>query len=194
MAVTDAAGSCFAEDLICAYPEAKVVLNMRRDVAAWHRSAVKNLCAAVNDSVAIWLLTWFSRDMFWMWHVYERFLWLRLFRGTDLSLRSGVEKQGVRVHREHVNMIRGLLRSRGEEHRLLEWYVEDGWEPLCRFLGKDVPKDTPFPRTNDAAGFGGRFNALLKQHAMRAMRNMALVVGGLTTVVVSIVWFALRAK
>jgi hypothetical protein len=31
--------------------------------------------------------------------------------------------------------------------RLLVYRVQEGWEPLCRFLGVDVP-DEPFPRVN----------------------------------------------
>ena len=32
-------------------------------------------------------------------------------------------------------------------NRLLVWNVKDGWEPLCRFLGKPVP-EIPFPHNN----------------------------------------------
>lgn len=35
VAVTDAVASVFAAELIVAYPEAKVVLNYRRDLDAW---------------------------------------------------------------------------------------------------------------------------------------------------------------
>ncbi|KAL7938784.1 hypothetical protein V8C35DRAFT_328727 [Trichoderma chlorosporum] len=31
------------------------------------------------------------------------------------------------------------------------WTAEDGWESLCKFLGKDVPKNEPFPWVNDTA-------------------------------------------
>jgi hypothetical protein len=31
--------------------------------------------------------------------------------------------------------------------RLLVYRVDDGWEPLCGFLGVEVP-DEPFPRVN----------------------------------------------
>lgn len=44
-------------------------------------------------------------------------------------------------------MIRGLV----PKERLLEWYIDDGWEPLCEFLGKPVP-DVEFPHANAAAG------------------------------------------
>ena len=34
--------------------------------------------------------------------------------------------------------------------KLLVYNVSDGWEPLCQFLGKDVP-DCPFPHKNKCA-------------------------------------------
>lgn len=37
---------------------------------------------------------------------------------------------------------------------LLEWTVEDGWDPLCALLEKSVP-DEPFPHANDAAEWAG---------------------------------------
>ena len=33
------------------------------------------------------------------------------------------------------------------KENLLVWNVKDGWEPVCRFLGKDIPKQ-PFPIIN----------------------------------------------
>lgn len=49
---------------------------------------------------------------------------------------------------EHCNMIRGLVPS----DKLLEWAPEDGWAPLCEFLGRPIPKSN-FPYAN-AAGSG----------------------------------------
>lgn len=43
------------------------------------------------------------------------------------------------------------------EDRLLVFRVSEGWEPLCRFLGVEVPK-TPFPRVNDAESFHATFS------------------------------------
>jgi hypothetical protein len=39
--------------------------------------------------------------------------------------------------------------------RLLVWDVAEGWEPLCDFLGLDVP-GTPLPHLNDSRSFRGR--------------------------------------
>lgn len=41
------------------------------------------------------------------------------------------------------------IRARVPAERRLELRLEDGWEPLCEFLGVDVP-DLRFPRENEA--------------------------------------------
>lgn len=41
------------------------------------------------------------------------------------------------------------IREKIPAERRLEYSMGDGWEPLCTFLGKDVP-DVPFPRLNDS--------------------------------------------
>jgi hypothetical protein len=42
-------------------------------------------------------------------------------------------------------------------HRLLEFEVKDGWQPLCDFLEVPVPT-TDFPRTNHREEFWDRVN------------------------------------
>ena len=44
------------------------------------------------------------------------------------------------------------MKARVPPDRLLVFRAADGWEPLCRFLGKPVPA-TPYPRTNDRREF-----------------------------------------
>lgn len=131
VAVTDAPGSVFAREMIEAYPEAKVILNVRRDFDAWHKSAIDNLCGVVNDSWDVYFQAWLTARGFWSWMVYERYLWPLLFRATDTgegALGRAVRRNGKWVFREHCDMIRGLV----AKERLLEWDVEDGWEPLCK--------------------------------------------------------------
>ena len=67
-------------------------------------------------------------------------------------------------------MIKGLV----PKDRLLEWKVEDGWESLCRFLDKPVPKDWPFPRANDSKAFQDRLDECLKGWALGAIRNIVI--------------------
>lgn len=78
---------------------------------------------------------------------------------------------------EHNNMIRGLV----PKEKLLEWSVEDGWDPLCKFLGKEVPVEE-FPHANTQSGFKGRIDHLMKLWVRKSIRNMmitvAVVAGG----------------
>jgi len=69
-------------------------------------------------------------------------------------------------------MVRGLGLPR---ERLLEWTAADGWEPLCQFLGKDVPLEA-FPQGNPTTEWVERVGAAMQEHNRRASRNMAIFV------------------
>ncbi|KAK4033699.1 hypothetical protein C8A01DRAFT_49753 [Parachaetomium inaequale] len=179
VAVTDAAGSVFAAEMIAAYPEAKVVLNMRRDLDGWERSLNSTLVHA-NESWGFWIASWLDREAFWAWHVYERFLWPLLFRAPDGDMKRAIRGNARWVQREHANMVRGLV----PKDRLLEWYIEDGWAPLCAFLGKPVP-DAEFPHANAVgSGWKAREEQANKRWVERAFLNLILLGLGLVVSVV----------
>ncbi|KAF6514847.1 hypothetical protein HZS61_005981 [Fusarium oxysporum f. sp. conglutinans] len=169
VAVTDAAGSVFAAELIAAYPDAKVVLNYRRDLDAWHESVVKTL-VSVHENWALYVLSCLGKAPFWGWHVYERFMWPGLFRALDGNIETGIARNGKWVYKEHCNMIRGLV----PKDKLLEWTVEDGWEPLCKFLEKPVP-DGPFPHVNKASGWENHEAEVTKRYLMSALSGVAIL-------------------
>ena len=59
---------------------------------------------------------------------------------------------GERIHdRAHMTAYfdrhTAAVRAGIPKKRLLEYEVSQGWQPLCEFLGVDVP-DTPFPKVN----------------------------------------------
>ena len=58
------------------------------------------------------------------------------------------------------------------KERLLEYRLGDDWEPLCRFLGKEVP-EKPFPRINETAEFAERIQIVMKLAMRRAVWNAA---------------------
>jgi len=135
-AVTDAPCANFAESLIKAYPEAKVVLTLR-DPDKWVGSMERSyyqifswpswrLLALLDPIVGTYneLLTSILKD----------------WTGGEWENRRKL-KQGFIDHNEN---IRRLV----PKDRLLEFRVEEGWEPLCKFLGKEVP-DEPYPRVNE---------------------------------------------
>lgn len=97
VAVTDTAASVFAAELIAAYPDAKIVLNYRKDLDAWHESAVK--IVSVNENWALYILSCLGKVPFWGWHVYERFMWPGLFRALDGNIETGIARNGKWVYK-----------------------------------------------------------------------------------------------
>ena len=75
---------------------------------------------------------------------------------------------GVQYFNEWVERVKKVV----PEDRLLVFSVKEGWEPLCKFLGKPVPNQ-PFPRINDTQSI---------QRATRFFKYVgitACVIGGL---------------
>jgi hypothetical protein len=48
--------------------------------------------------------------------------------------------EGKSYYHEHNERVKKIV----PKDRLLVWNVKEGWEPLCTFLGKDIP-DKPIP-------------------------------------------------
>jgi hypothetical protein len=66
-----------------------------------------------------------------------------------------------------------LLKEVVPEDRLVFYNVKDGWEPLCKALGKEVPKDKPFPRIND----GAAIDQTARYHIWRGLTRWAAILG-----------------
>jgi hypothetical protein len=172
--VCDLIAAEFAPELITAYPDAKVILNTRTDLDAWHRSMQATMGYFDRNPVDWdWCKSWFAAELFWIRQAMCRTMMPAFFRGSFAS-------NGKWVYEQHVAMVRGL--GLGEE-RLLEWSVEDGWEPLCRFLGREVP-GVPFPNGNPPRAWAERIAKTTAAYHTKAVRNM-MVFGAVVVVVLS---------
>ncbi|MCJ1438835.1 hypothetical protein MMC27_008225 [Xylographa pallens] len=145
--VTDLA-SLFAEQMIRAYPEAKVVV-VQRDFDAWWASFASAVLSKdiPGNPLALALM------------VNGAF-------GTQSYHDITTEKA-----RAFYDAYYGRIRQMVPAERRLESSLSQGWEPLCRFLDKPIP-DAPFPRVNDSGEMQrrkmGEFGRILSQ----AGRNM----------------------
>lgn len=97
VAVTDTAGSVFAAELIAAYPDAKVILNYRKDLDAWH-SSMKNTIARADSHWPLFILSCLSRECFWAWQAHIRFMYPGLFRALDGNIMTGIARNGKWVY------------------------------------------------------------------------------------------------
>lgn len=100
----------------------------------------------------------------------------RLLQGLQQVLYCGDFKNyGKKAFVEHSEYIR----TNTSPGLLLEYQVQQGWEPLCKFLGKEVPA-CEFPRSNDRDSFWkgcrSRDARIAKAFATKAL--LVVVVGG----------------
>lgn len=132
----DAPAVAFAEDLISAYPEALVIL-VERKMESWYRSFDTNIITAAWNFVA-------ALDP---WHLGPvRRCHRRWVTGwMDSHCRGEMREKARQTYRDHYALVRRVT----PKGRLLEFKLEDGWESLCKFLGKPVP-EVPFPHANDS--------------------------------------------
>ena len=77
---------------------------------------------------------------------------------------------GKAVYREHYATVRSLV----PEENLLEYHITEGWEPLCRFLEKEVP-EVAFPSGNDGDATGELIRELVRSEAILACKRLLVV-------------------
>ena len=77
------------------------------------------------------------------------------FNGKMLDLEFGKNLNDkaavIKRYNEHNEEVLRVV----PKERLLLFNVKDGWEPLCKFLDKQVPS-TPFPKSNTREEFIAR--------------------------------------
>lgn len=181
-ALTDQPTCLFALDLIDAYPDAKVILNHRRDVHTWYKSLMA--ITSIIESWPRWFRSLIDAEEFWTGRVIN-VGWIRYFGGD-------YRRNGERVYGEHYNRVREKCKK--DRRGYLEWKVEDGWEPLCEFLGKNVPtvddgkggkKNMEFPSGNSPAEFYQRMGSMMERRTRRG--NMKYMVLGAVVAVGAVV-------
>jgi hypothetical protein len=158
-------GGFFYRELAEAYPEAKVVLSVR-DPSRWEKSFRETIWEmGYGDSLMPLLSNARAQiDPHWLryLHLVDRMFWIE--NGTFADGHAEPRQLIAAMERHHAAVRRDIA-----PERLLEWDVNEGWEPLCRFLEVDVP-DEPLPHANDRDTFidrvvGGAIDALARWRA-----------------------------
>jgi hypothetical protein len=126
----------YYRELIEAFPEAKIVLTTR-DAERWYQSTYNTLyqLALMSmrqppriDSMQARIYRWINI-----------LIWNGLFGGRFFEKEHAIEV--FNGHNQEV------IQHVGPDN-VLVYDVKQGWEPLCAFLGADVPPDD-FPHAND---------------------------------------------
>lgn len=142
-AVTDLPCNVFSPELMAAYPEAKVIL-VEREIEAWYRSWENALIKGL-ETPGIDLYKYVIPDLDAMLGVAREGVMVHQFHAADTKEYRANARS---TYRAHYAEIRALLKD--QPGRLLEYKLGSGWEPLCAFLGQEMP-DVPLPRINESA-------------------------------------------
>ena len=174
-ATVDWPGAYFWRELVNAHPGAKVILTVR-DPDRWYDSAaatIHRMRTLAGDGLAgrgllavVGAVNPAARDAV---RVNEAVIWEGTFGG-----RFGERDHAIAVFDAHVAAVE---RSVAPE-RLLVFDVNEGWGPLCAFLGVPVPAE-PFPHLNDGAEFERRIRQRLAPVVAAIVAGAALAAGGL---------------
>ncbi len=168
--VMDMPPCIFAEEMLDFYPRAKVVLNRRSDMTAWHRS-LNEAAETILGSWVFWFLSWFDSKFRW-W--YQSAVLSISMMGPGLG---GFKQNGLKWGIDYYDRLEAKMRNEGREY--LNWDVKDGWAPLCRFLEKEKPNED-FPWTNKS---GEKFKKKADQAAEKMVKRSMMKLAALVVVV-----------
>ncbi|KAJ7475878.1 hypothetical protein FB451DRAFT_1397269 [Mycena latifolia] len=134
-AVSDVPHILFAEELITAYPDAKVVLTNRSPETE-----------GLKPTFQVRLNHWLDPENAGKSEHLFQLIYAALFATEHVT--EGIAKARFKAH---YNEVRRLV----PKDRLFEFEVKDGWAPLTKFLGKEMPA-APFPSANNTEQFQKR--------------------------------------
>jgi hypothetical protein len=151
-AVVDNPACSVWRELHAAYPEAKVLLTLHpRGPEAWYDSTM--------DTIYFTEVRWqfkvlaavvpFMRKF---GNMSRKLIWERAHKG---SMRS--KAKALKEYETHIEEVKAAIPA----DQLLIFTVDQGWGPLCDFLGLPVP-NTPFPNVNDRKQIKGFIAAMTK--------------------------------
>lgn len=140
-ASVDMSSMYFYKELMGKYPDAKVILTVR-DPQAWYESVKSTI--------------WVAPDAMPDFPGKEKMLKLNeIFFGKMLDNRFEDVEHSVNFFNQHVEEVKRVV----PQEKLFVFQVSEGWEPLRKFLGVDVP-DQPFPSKNSKLAMHNKFAAL----------------------------------
>ncbi|KAJ5629427.1 hypothetical protein N7528_003084 [Penicillium herquei] len=116
-ALTDIPPAWFAPELLQAYPEAKVILNRRRDVQAW-KCSFRDSILPMMQSWKYWFASWFEAELFWG-------VWLTRLGHDKFLFKGNFEANAEKAYIGHYENLERILEAEGRAY--LDWSVEDDW-------------------------------------------------------------------
>jgi hypothetical protein len=132
------------------FPDARVILSLR-DPESWYKSVTETIYQGLKMPITDRVPPTRRKQM----EMARKMVLEDTFGG-----RFEDKAHAIEVYNRHNQEVQRAIPAQ----RLLVFEAKQGWEPLCRFLGAQIP-DEPFPHLNDTA----TIQAMMKQ--MRASQR-----------------------
>ncbi len=145
-ATVDWPGCTFYDRILAAYPSAKVILSVR-DPEKWYASAERTIYALKEAAARGALETDGPAAPPEVLGMIKSLIW-----DTTFEDRFADKDFAIEVFERHNEQVKQTVPA----DQLLVYEIQQGWEPICEFLGADVPADE-FPHLNDAESFRRMF-------------------------------------
>ena len=173
-ATVDWPGCAFYEEFMRRHPDAKVLLSVR-DPRRWYESVRRTIYElnrlSTGSPFSRLGFALLSRSVFGSFKTGQAPMADEIiFQGT-FGGRFEDEDHAKAVFERH----NAEVRRKVPPEKLLVYEVEQGWGPLCDFLGVEEP-DGPFPHLNDASEVR-RLILLVRALSVAVPAALALVVG-----------------
>lgn len=176
MAITDIPAVMFGPELLAAYPDAKVILNRRSDLKQW-KDSFRATTLSAEQSWFIWLVSFFNAELFWM----ERIFILCI----NALFHGDYERNAEKTYQNHYDELEGILGASGRDY--LKWEVQEGWSPLCQFLGKEEP-EISFPWRNSRENHDDKIGALVGTRVKVALQRILVIFGAAFCLILALWW------
>ncbi|KAL8950405.1 MAG: hypothetical protein Q9222_003563 [Ikaeria aurantiellina] len=179
-AVTDVPPAAFIPELHEAYPDAKLII-IQRDPDSWYKSCAHTVMR-IADTTELKVLSYLDRGLAMHIQPMLVILFASVF-GTEYKDPIKKKENWTKGYNDAYEEARRIV----PKEQCLEFSLDEGWEPLCAFLGRDVPQK-PFPKENTSASFDVTIRRLVNQMWVRAARQNLpyLLAGGMVIALLSI--------
>ena len=151
-AVTDLPAAFWYEEILEAFPDAKVILTVRDNDEMWVQSWVKHLRLTRDLDVFSKLALAFGKPLI-----------MKLSKAVVYAVYCSLDPTATSLFKKKYNAHIERVQSVIPAEKLLVYNVKQGWSPLCQFCGVDVPSEE-FPHQNVAGSYvRGRNASFIKQ-------------------------------
>jgi hypothetical protein len=164
--IMDFPGCLYYQELMAAYPEAKVILTVR-DAEDWYKSARATIFKSYPDRKQLITIVkrYFSskriRQLMRLGWLIQKIIYKQTFGYQMFN-----KEEAIRRYEAHNQKVIETVPA----DKLLVYNVQEGWTPLCNFIGKEIP-NVPFPKTNKPDHFHNMKNVALSGQVSEEMKK-----------------------